>query len=185
MVRLAFRGAVGVLWAALATACLGGQTGQPDSLECGATQLSPTASWSRTTVQGAAQSFDGTYNSGLRWQVEARSATTNPPVDLQDSAQLTISYRGAPARRDCADQLEVPVSVTLTSSDSGLAESGQTTLTISRSSQGLVGELHFESPRIKLDATLPELGTGNPPLASFDALDPSLPGASASFTQEP
>ena len=185
MLRLTFRGALGVLLAALMSGCLGGQTGQPSSLDCDTTPLAPSAVWDTTTVQAAAQAFVGTYSSGLRWQVEPRYANAHTPVEAADSAQLTIAYGGAPGNRSCGDQLSVPVSVTLTSSASGLNETAEGTLLIQHGLQGLVGNLHAESALLKLDATLQEAATGAAPSGSFDTLDPNLPGASASFGEAP
>jgi len=186
MVRLAVRGAVAVLWATLAAACLGGQTGQPDSLNCGSATLSSSAAWGSTTVEAAARAFEGTYAAGLVWQQEPRSAADHTAVQLQDSVQLSLAYAGGKATRDdCVEGLRVPVSVTLTTSASGIADSGETTLTIQQSSQGLVGKLSYDRPRIRLDVTLRELATGVAPVGSFDAVDTNLPGASANFTEEP
>jgi hypothetical protein len=180
MVTLAFRRAVVVLAAALATACLGGQTGQPTSGSCDSESLQPGAAWGGTTVQGAAQSFEGTYTASLQWQAEPRYAATHTPVELSDSVQLTINYDGAAGSNSCVGQLSVPVSVTLTSSDSGLAESGNGSLTIEPASDGtLVGVLHFETARGRFDATLDR--TAKAARGSLDALDPALPGASAIF----
>jgi hypothetical protein len=136
-------------------------------------------------VQAAAQVFERSYTAGLLWQAEPRGSSLQTPVDLQDSVQLALAYRGANARLDCADQLRVPVSVTLTTSASGIAEAGDGTLTIDRSSQGLIGTLHYEGARVRLDASLTEVAPAQAPVGSFDALDPNLPGASASFTEEP
>jgi hypothetical protein len=188
MVRLALRGAVGVLFAALATACLGGQTGQPTSggPSCAPSDVSPTASWSGTTVEAAAQALEGPYTGSLRWQVEPRSTTTHTPVDLADNALLALVYTGATAsKNDCGDQLIVPVFVTLSTSSSGLAETGEATLTIVHLAQGLVGNLHYESNRVRLDATLPDAGAAAALRVSLDALDPALPGASASVNEGP
>ena len=186
MVRSAFRGALGVLSVALATACLGGQTGQPSSLHCEGTALSPTAAWSGTTVQAAAQAFEGTYAATLRWRIEPRSASTQTPVKFEDAAQLDVSYDGAGATRDCMGQLRVTVSVLLSSNASGIMDAGEATLTIpAGASPRLVGELHYDGDVVRLDATLPEIAAGGGPSGSFDALDPNLPGASASFSEEP
>jgi hypothetical protein len=186
MVRLAFRGAVAVLWVTLAMGCLGGQTGQPASLDCGSTPSSASAAWRGTTVAEAARAFEGTYAAGLLWYEEPRNAASHTTVQLQDSVQLSLAYTGGKATQyDCVEELKVPVSVTLTGSSSGLAESGKATLTIQPSSHGLVGSLHYESPSISFDATLHELASGAAPVASFDVFDPNLPGASAIFTEEP
>jgi len=184
MARLAFRALVGVLWAVLAGACLGGQTGQPTSLDCGASGLSPTATWSGTTVATAARAFEGTYRAGLLWQVEPRAATSHTPVELSDSAELVIAYGGGKATRNCDDQLLVPVSVTLTTSASGVSDSGPATLTITRLASGVAGALVVRGKQVALGAGLPEVATGAPPSGGFDALFTDLPGASASFTEE-
>lgn len=185
MARLVFHKAVGVLCAALAVGCLGGQTGQPSRADCSGMELSPTATWSDTTVESAAQAFETPYTGSLHWQVEPRTSPNHTPVDFPDTALLAIVYTGASARRDCNDQLKVPVSVTLSSSQSGIAESGDTTLTLWRSSQGLVAQLHYESKRLRLDATLPDPTSGEAPVVTLDALTSDLPGASASFTEGP
>jgi hypothetical protein len=180
MVRLAFRGAVGVLAAALATGCLGGQTGHSTTASCDSKAVEPGAAWGGTTVLGAAQAFEGTYAASLGWKVEARSATTHTPVELSDSVQLTINYDGATGSKSCAGQLSVPVSVTLTTSESGLAESDSGTLSVAAAPDGgLIGTLHFETSRVRFDATL-DAGTSTM-RGSLDALDPALPGASATF----
>ncbi len=180
MVRLAFRGAVGVLAAALATGCLGGQTGHSTTASCDSQALEPESAWGGTTVLGAAQAFEGTYTASLQWRVEPRSATTHTPVELSDSVQLTINYDGATGSKSCGGQLSVPVSVTLTTGASGLDESGSGTLDIAAASDGvLVGSLHFESLRLRFDATLDAAATTA--RGSLDALDPALPGGSAAF----
>lgn len=178
MVRLAFRNAVGVLAAAaLATACLGGQTGQPTAGSCDSTGLEPGGSWHGSTVRAAAHAFEGTYSAGLQWREEPRSSAIQTPVDFVDSVQLTITYSNENATRTCGDQLSVPVSVSLSSSASSLVESGTGTLLIAVSSQGRSAALHFETQRVRVDATL------TPPQVSgsLDALDLALPGASAIF----
>lgn len=181
MVRLAFRGAVGVLATVLATGCLGGQTGHSTTTgSCESKAVEPGAAWGGTTVLGAAQAFEGTYAANLQWQVEPRSATTHTPVELSDSVQLTINYDGATGSQSCAGQLSVPVSVVLTTSESGLAESGSGTLSVAAAPDGgLMGTLHFETSRVRFDATLD--ATMKTIRGSLDGLDPALPGASATF----
>jgi len=187
MVRLTLRRVMGVLLlAALAAGCLGGQTGQPSSATCEQTEVSPSASWSNTTVELAAQAFEGTYSAGLRWQVEPRGSNTQTPVELEDSLQLTITYGGTQAKTNiCGNQLSVPVSVMLTTSASGVADTAEGTLSIERAPQGLVANLYAESTLIRLHATLQEAALGAAPDGSFDALDANQPGASAIFTKGP
>ncbi|HKY38712.1 MAG TPA: hypothetical protein VJN18_22370 [Polyangiaceae bacterium] len=185
MVRLTFRGAIGVLSAALAAACLGGQTGQPSSASCGSAELSSPAAWADTTVGAAAEAFAGAYEAPLLWRDEPRTASAPTPIDLQDRLQLTIAYDGARATRDCEGRLHVPVTVTVTTSESGIAESGGATLDLSRSMGVLAGHLSYDSDRVALDAALAEVAAGVSIAGGFDALDPELPGASASFAVEP
>ena len=180
MVRLAFRGAVVVLAAALATACLGGQTGQPTSATCDVTSLDAGANWHGATVRATAQAFEGTYSAPLQWREEPRSSEIQTPVDFVDSVQLTITYSNAKATKSCWDQLSVPVSVTLTTSASSLSDSGQGTLTITPRPQRSLATLHFESARVRLDVVLDDPAAQG----TFDALDHALPGASASFSEE-
>jgi hypothetical protein len=180
MVRLAYRVAIGVLVTVLATGCLGGQTGHSRGTSCDSEAVEPAAAWGGSTVLDAAQVFEGTYAASLQWQVEPRSATTHTPVESFDSVQLTINYDGATGSNSCAGVLSVPVTVTLTSSGSGLAESGSGTLSITPASGGaLVGTLRFETPRVRVDATLD--ATLKTMRGGLDGLDPALPGASASF----
>lgn len=186
MTRLILGGAIAVLSAALATACLGGQTGEPSSGTCGATSLAPNAAWSGTTVDAAARAFQGTYRTALRWRVEPRFASTRTPVPLDDVVELAIAYGDVKASRDCTDELRIPVAVVLKTSASGIADAGEATLTIRPgASPELVGHLHYDSDVVRLDATLSEVAVSSTPRGSFDALEPSLPGASASFGEDP
>jgi hypothetical protein len=177
MERLKLRVAIGLLSAALATACLGGQTGQPSSATCGGEQLSSSAVWRDTTVGAAAAVFAATYEAPVLWQ---------PPVaDSQDRLQLTIVYDGGSVRRGCDDRLTVPVTVTLTTSESGIAESGAATLEIAGRSGALVAELSYVGERVALDARLNEVTAGVTVAGDFESLDAELPGASAGFAVEP
>jgi hypothetical protein len=121
----------------------------------------------------------------LLWQQEPLSSSTQTPVDLEDQLLLTIAYDGADAIRDCGGVLSVPVTVTLTTSESGIAESGDATLELSPSSGALAGSLSYESDRLALDAMLAEVARGVTLAGGFDALDEDLPGASAGFAVEP
>ena len=147
--------------------------------------LSPTEVWSNTTVEAAARAFEATYASSLQWQAESRSATSHRSIELEDAARLTISYDGDEATRDCNDQLSIPVLVTLSTTESGLADSGVGGLTIVRSSRALTGSLRYESKLVRLDATLDEAAVATVLRGGFDALDPTLPGLSATFTEGP
>jgi len=177
MERLTLRVAIGLLSAALATACLGGQTGQPTSASCGGEQLSSSSVWHDTTVGAAAAVFAGTYEAPVLWQPAV--------VDSQDRLQLTIFYDGGSVRRGCDGSLTVPVTVTLATSESGIAESGAATLEIAGPSGALVGKLSYLGERVALDATLTEVTAGVTLAGELESLDAELPGASADFAVEP
>jgi hypothetical protein len=177
MERLKFRAAMGLLSAALATACSGGQTGQPQSIVCDTRELSSSSPWSDTTVAAAAAAFVATYDAPLAWQPVV--------VDFPDRLKLTIFYEGASARRSCEGRLTVPVTVGLSSSDSGIEESGAATLEITASSGGLVADLRYAGQRVALEARLTELAEGARLTGDLEALDEDLPGTSAGFDLEP
>lgn len=171
------RASIGLLWAALATACLGGQTGQPSSASCDTRELSSSAAWSDSTVSAAAAAFVGTHEAPLSWQPGV--------VGFQDRLQMTIFYEGKSARSACDGRLKVPVTVRLTSSDSGIDESGAAMLEIAGSSGALVGDLGYSGERLVLDVRLSEVAAGIRLAGDLRALDEDLPGASAGLAGEP
>jgi len=195
MVRQVWQRTLAVLSVALMSACLGGQTGQPGELasggHCDPVPLSPTSPWRNTTVEAAATTFVGSYKAGLQWQQEPSSAAEHTPVDFTDSVQINVAYDGAQAIRNCNDQLTVPVTVAVTTSQSGIHESGAGSIQLSSTaaggagSSGLTGTLTYDGSRIRLGATVLEASLGAAPWGGFDALDAALPGASAAFTEVP
>jgi hypothetical protein len=170
--------------AALLAGCLGGQTGQPTAGSCG-TPLSSSSEWSGTTVGAAVAAFAGTYEAPLQWHAEPRGASTLTPVDLQDSLQLSIVYDAASASSDCANRLRVPVTLTLSTSQSGIVESGGATLELTRPVAAMTGSLSYDGERVALGATLAEVAAGVSLAGDLDSLAEGLPGASASFAVEP
>lgn len=195
MVRQALRGARAVLLATLVSACLGGQTGQPGETTAAhcdpPVQLSPTSAWSGTTVQAAVTTFAGSYRAGLQWQQEPGSDPRHTPIDFADGAQINVAYDGADATQNCLDQLTVPVTVAVTTSQSGIDESGRGSLVLWRNAAGgagssrLTGSLTYGSSRIDLSATILEASLDAAPSGGFDSRDAALPGASAVFTEVP
>lgn len=176
MARLVFRGGVGVLLAALGSGCLGGQTGQPSSGTCDRDSVPASATWGGTTVGAAAKAFDGPYEAPLLWQTGMSSA---------EQLRLTIAHDAGSILRNCVNQLHVPVTVNVTTSESGISESGDATLELSISSDTVTGTLKYESERLVLTATLTQVSSGVALKGDLDALDPKLPGTSASFAVEP
>jgi len=185
MVRQAFGSAVGVLTAALLAGCLGGQTGHPTASNCVATQVPPQTSWRGATVGAVTAAFATTYQAPLSWQQEPRSAATHTSVAFQDSLQLTITYGGASAKRDCNDQLTVPVTVTLSASQSGIAEDGDGVLILSGAQGAFTGYLTYDGKQVALEASLAQVAGGVSLTGDLDSLAAGLPGASASFSVEP
>lgn len=187
MVRLVTRGALGVLLAGLSTACLGGQTGEPASAQCpGDIEYSATDPWEDTTVEAAASSFEGTYVARLVWRQQEPSSAEQAPLALDDELELTIDYHYADAvEKPCSPGLRVPLVVTLSSSESGIAEAHEAELSITRSAGHLSGRLHYLSERVELDVTLSEIAEGARLSGNLDALDAGLPGAAAEVVELP
>lgn len=187
MLRMAFQGVVLALAAASATACLGGQTGEPGSglPACPPQQVVATAPWQGTTVKAAVQVFTGQYRTPLQWQQERLGASDNPPVAFQDDLTLTVDYVDADARVACNGKLDAPVTVTVTTSASGLAESGAGNLEVVSTSGALSAVLSFELGRVSIDAGLAPVATGTPPSGGMNVYDPTLPGKSAQFVGKP
>lgn len=181
MARQAVHGLLGVLAAALLSACLGGQTGEPGSAECGHQQAAA-APWRGTTAGAAAALFAQAYEAPLVWQADGGAAA---PLPLQDRLQLTIAYDGGGARADCNDDLTVPVTVTLATSQSAIAESGSALLRLSGSKGALVGSLKYRGEQVALQASLSQTAPTISLAGTVDALADGLPGVSASFASEP
>jgi hypothetical protein len=142
-------------------------------------------------VKAAATTSVGSYRAGLQWQQEPGSAPKHTPVDFADGVQINVAYDGADGAENCFDQLTVPVTVAVTTIQSGIDESGRGSLTLSRSAasgagtSSLTGTLTYDGSRISLRATVLEAGLGATPSGGFDAFDANLPGASAVFTEVP
>lgn len=173
---------LGLRWAALAfgsmlmSACLGGQTGQPDVAACDDV-------WSASEARAAAKAFVGTYEAALQWQEESLGSTATTPIALDDSVELTIGSDGEPVTGHCSATLRVPVTVTLATTTSGVAESGEAELVLGAASVPLQGRLVFSGERVQLDVTLFERSAGMTPQGGLDALDSELPGAAATLVE--
>lgn len=183
------RGAALALCAAL-TACdlLGGQTGEPTAAHCGPDQVTATSAWASTTVVAAVQRFVGQYSTPLQWQTKALGESDNAVVAFPDDLVLKVEYAAASASPaiTCQDSLRVHVTVALTTSASGIAESGDGILEIvSGASGALTAQLIYASAALSLDAGLVPVESAQPPSGGFDALDVRLPGKSARFIGEP
>jgi hypothetical protein len=171
-----------VLAVALATGCLGGQTGQPRSDSCRPSMLAESEKWSGSVTVGAtARAYEGTYEAQLSWQEEPRDSSEQTLLDLDDRLELAVSYSSAKASRSCDGQLSVPVTVSLRSSSSDIDESGEGELIVPSAAGGLPATLTYTSQNVRLNAELSPVAEGTPPSGELDGLSPSLPGGFATF----
>jgi hypothetical protein len=181
MARLRALRVTAVLSAALATGCLGGQTGQPSGI-CGPTILAEDDAWrGDVTVGASARDYEGTYGAQLSWQEEARGSSEPTLLDLDDRLELSIAYIGENASSDCIGDLRVPVTVGLVSSSSDIDESGEGELVLPSATRGLRATLTYASQRVRLTAELAPAAEEAPPSGELDGLSRDLPGGFASF----
>jgi hypothetical protein len=123
MVRLLkWSGVVLAGW--LVGACLGGQTGEPVSLDCN----SSAATW-RQSVDGVsperlALAYQGEHRAKLHWSKDAASVTQ--PVTL------TIDSREQSGTIGCIGQLSVPATFSLHAKDGTVIEAGEGSLSAPR-----------------------------------------------------
>lgn len=172
MARFGIRLAAWALGSLLLTACLGGQTGQPGSLDCAGVG----------SDSDAAKAFVGNYAAGLSWQEEPLDTASPTVVTLDDTVQLTIGSDSAPVVAECGD-LRIPVTVVLTTTTSGISESGDAEIVLSGPTKPLRGRLVFQGTRVHLNVTLLEHSAGMTPEGALEALDSDLPGAAATLVE--
>lgn len=175
MARFGIRLAAWALGSLLLTACLGGQTGQPGSADCASI-------WSDSDARNAAKAFVADYAAGLSWQEEPLGTASPTLVALDDTVQLTIGSDSAPVVAECGG-LRIPVTVVLTTTTSGISESGDAEIVLSGPTKPLSGRLVFRGTRVHLDITLLEHSSAMTPEGSLDALDSELPGAAATLVE--
>ena len=164
--------------------CLGGQTGQPDSGECGASySLSPTAVWSRDrTPAELAQAFQGQHTAPLTWFEEALDSPTQTPLTLDDQIAIDVRYEGGSARTvSCKDGLYVSVTVDTKSAASGLHEAGTTELRIDSATTPSTAHFVFMGEHANIGAELGEVESGASPSGTVVPTEGGAPGASARF----
>lgn len=176
MARFGLRTVAWAFGSLLLSSCLGGQTGQPDVATC-------VDVWSASKARAAAKAFVGTYEAQLQWQEEPLGSTETTPVALDDNAELTIASDGEPVTGHCSAPLRVPVTVTLSTTTSGVTESGEAELVLGGATEPLQGRLVFSGGRVQLEVTLFEHSAGKTPQGGLDALDSDLPGAAATLVE--
>lgn len=135
--RRARRGArfgAALLSACALSACLGGQTGQPDSASCQPTlasgDVAPDQDYGGITPRALAQAFVGTHSAPLLWRTGVLAAPDSRQVGAADEITLVVSYADSAGSGSdtCISQLSVDVAVDITTRDTGLHETGTLTL---------------------------------------------------------
>jgi hypothetical protein len=171
-----------VLSAALTTACLGGQTGQPTSLDCERSEQPADATWRELTAEQLGRAFEGSHVAPLYWVREVLGAPTATPIELDDTLSLGVRYDGEPGVLSSCDTLfEVPVTIELSTSASGLVDQGRGVLVFGDTQRPLRAVLSFGGAAVALNGTLTEVETGQAPDGTLQPHTGAAPGAWASF----
>ena len=168
----------GLAWAlciALTVSCGGGQTGQPGDGSCRVTTVSSDSSFESSTVAERARSFSGVQRAKLRWQRSVPGVDTPAPVDLVDGVTLNVVYEGASATLAC-DSLTVPVTLTVTSTASGIAETGPALLRFALGGSPHSATIEYSSVTLSLTAQLSETNDGVSPSGRLEPRTQRAPG---------
>jgi hypothetical protein len=181
MRKLRWFGPALALWVALTPSCLGGQTGQPTSGRCGTTTADDT--WRGRTVQELAAAFEGSHRATLQWNEEALEAKEKTPVDFSDEITLTVDATAATGTVvSCNLELDVEVTVEVTTSQSGLSQRGIGTLTFGEDlASVLTAQLSFDGSTLRVDAALTQTDAATAPQGWLSPEVMGTPGRSASF----
>ncbi len=162
------------LSAALVSACVGGQTGQPDSDDC-RKSLSAHQSWRGQSVRGLAEALAGTHTGHLQWEGVADAV---PP----DNISIRVAYAGEGAITDCGELLEVPVALEISTEQSGVAEQGKGTLVFRSTEAPLVASLSYSGSDVEgLSAALTEARLGVAPEGNMHVRGADYPASTATF----
>jgi hypothetical protein len=150
-------GAVVGLVAALAASCAdGGQTGQPTAGSCSEpTEVPPDYLYDHgTTPQSLAHAFEGTYRAPLVWlEHQPVISGLGAVEDYEDSITITIAHDGQPASRGC-DGLQLSVTATIETLQSGISESGPATLRVISAKQPLLAWFSYGGSTFSIAAEL-------------------------------
>lgn len=182
MWRQSWLGLVGALIAALTPSCLGGQTGQPDSLDCSAMSKGADAEWRGSTVGQLGQAFAGAHTGALRWVEEPPGSAQSTPIAFDDSVTIDIRYLGGSAMvNQCGGDLDMPVTVEVTTATSALSDRGAGTLSFAGTTRPLRATLTFDGAALSVNATLMETTAAQAPQGSLEPHADDTPGGSAHF----
>lgn len=175
---------VGVLLAAVATSCLGGQTGQPTSANCHK-QLLSGATWQGFTSEQLGRAFEGEHVAPLFWLQEPAGSATTQLVGLDDSLTLRLRYEGASGVLDCNSRLEVPMALELSTSNSALSDGGSAVLVLTDAQRPLRAFISFGGSVVAVSGMMSESAAGEPPEGTLQPRTGDAPGAWASFPAAP
>jgi hypothetical protein len=168
---------VRVGWGALliaATNCLGGQTGQPTSIDCGVEAVAPDESVQGVTPNEFVAAFEGTHEVPLAWETSEGAAT-------RDTLALELR-RAAPLQPllECSGDLRVTVHFTLSTRNHGVLGTQPVHLE-GQPGQVERAELYVIGSRVTLAAELVVVD-GNVHLSGrLETADTSLPATRATF----
>ncbi|HVJ15635.1 MAG TPA: hypothetical protein VM686_09340 [Polyangiaceae bacterium] len=181
MVKRRLLGPITALLLALTPSCLGGQTGQPDSATgCEPRALPVGSSWQGRTAAELAAAFEGTHRASLDWREEALSSQQQTPVAFEDAIAISIRASGAAGTLvSCDRALDIAVQVEVTTSESGLRESGIGTLSFTKVEPVLTAELSFDGATLVLFATMTQTDAALAPQGWFVPQVAGAPGGSA------
>lgn len=171
-----------LLLLALTQACLGGQTGQPDSLTCGPTELAAASAWRGFTTRQLGESFEGTHSALLHWVKEPRASSQRTPVVFEDSVSLTIDYPGGAGMLvDCGAHLDMPVAVGVATTASGISEHGIASLSFTTTTRPLHATLNFDGAVVSVTGSLLEIEAATAPEGELETSAEDAPGGWATF----
>lgn len=165
----------------LAGCIFGGQTGE-DSAQaepgCGDTTVTAHELFRGMSPAEFAQAFAGRHTSTLRWTRPAAADAGAPVPD--DEITITVTYQGADGTMTCSGEWRVPVIVDITTRDSGIHETGTTTLSTRPGPLQSAG-FDFTGNQVEVSASLVGANGAVAISGTVRALVTGLPGVNADF----
>lgn len=175
-------GPILALFVALTPSCLGGQTGQPSSGSCDLRPLPVAETWRGRTAQELAAAFEGTHHATLDWMEEDTPAADTTAVPFDDAISISISATTVAGVVDsCVGTLDIPVQLEISTTESGLGESGIAVLTFSELAPVLSAHLSFDGTKLSVEAQLTQTDAALAPHGWLVPRVAGTPGGSASL----
>lgn len=166
----------------LTTSCLGGQTGQPESVTCEPIDPTFVSAWHGVTIQELGQAFEGKHSAALHWFAGTSISAQMTPVAFEDSLEITIHYDVATGTlRACSTTLDIPVRVHVATTSSAIVDDGVGTLSFGGITPPLHATFTFVGAVVSIDGTLTESTTSTAAEGSFESRSKGAPGTFATF----